>query len=160
LYDFCGVSAPGALWSQGDGEIDPYRFTQSVLKQAVTKGIRPFAGTPMTEIQEHDSSVVLSTPNGRITARLAILATGYSQAYYPKHLTTLHTTYALVTQRFAPVTRWPAQCLIWETARPYFYARTLSDGRVMMGGEDTPYPYDHEDHGLVRCKAEALIQRF
>ncbi|MFC6661781.1 FAD-dependent oxidoreductase [Deinococcus multiflagellatus] len=30
-------------------------------------------------------------------------------------------------------------CLIWETARPYLYARTTQDGRVVVGGEDDPH---------------------
>ena len=31
------------------------------------------------------------------------------------------------------------RCLIWESARPYFYARTTGDGRVVMGGADRPF---------------------
>jgi glycine/D-amino acid oxidase-like deaminating enzyme len=30
-------------------------------------------------------------------------------------------------------------CLIWETARPYLYARTTWDGRVIAGGADLPF---------------------
>ena len=52
------------------------------------------------------------------------------------------------------------RCLIWETARPYFYARQTDDGRALIGGEDTPFADDHEQAGLLVAKAERLAVRF
>jgi glycine/D-amino acid oxidase-like deaminating enzyme len=31
------------------------------------------------------------------------------------------------------------RALMWETARPYFYARTTTDGRAIVGGADLPF---------------------
>jgi glycine/D-amino acid oxidase-like deaminating enzyme len=51
-------------------------------------------------------------------------------------------------------------CLIWETARPYFYARGTADGRAIIGGEDISYSDDHRRDGLVAQRIELLGQRF
>ena len=40
-----GFSAPAAIFSQGDGQIDPYRFTQALLKASREQGLRAFQNT-------------------------------------------------------------------------------------------------------------------
>jgi glycine/D-amino acid oxidase-like deaminating enzyme len=56
--------------------------------------------------------------------------------------------------------RWPDQCLIWETARPYVYLRTTADDRVIIGGEDTPFSTDHRQTGMIARKTARLVRRF
>lgn len=160
LQSLTGLIAPSAIWSLGDGEIDPYLFTQNVMKEAVQKGVRSYSHTKILSLEEKSNSVELRTKHGRITARHAIFATGYSQEFLSHEVGTLRSTYALASEPLEDVHSWPERCLIWETARPYFYARTTLDGRAIIGGEDTTDADDHEDHQLMYRKAAALSQRF
>ncbi len=50
--------------------------------------------------------------------------------------------------------------MIWETARPYFYARRTDDGRALIGGADTEFSTDHARDGLLGRKVEQLVARF
>ena len=70
-----------------------------------------------------------------------MFATGYeTPEFLDRKIVRLHDTFALAT---APVDEFDGwgddRCLIWESARPYFYARTTGDGRVVMGGADRPF---------------------
>jgi glycine/D-amino acid oxidase-like deaminating enzyme len=48
---------------------------------------------------------------------------------------------------------------VWESARPYLYARTTPDDRVMVGGEDVSFRNpDHRD-ALVPSKASTLLEK-
>ncbi|HEX4148851.1 MAG TPA: FAD-dependent oxidoreductase, partial [Pirellulales bacterium] len=55
---------------------------------------------------------------------------------------------------------WPAAALIWETARPYFYARQTSDCRAIIGGQDTAFASDHRRDGLLQRQVQRLQRRF
>jgi glycine/D-amino acid oxidase-like deaminating enzyme len=50
--------------------------------------------------------------------------------------------------------------LIWETARPYFYARQTHDGRAMIGGADSAFASDHKRDGLVERRVARVVRRF
>src|SRR6185369_12847090 len=50
-------------------------------------------------------------------------------------------------------------CLIWETARPYFYLRTTEDRRVLVGGEDEPFADPRRRDSKLASKARRLAQR-
>ncbi len=49
---------------------------------------------------------------------------------------------------------------MWETARPYLYARLTGDDRVMLGGEDEPFAEGHADPAMMTGKTERLLERF
>lgn len=161
LRDFCGFPAPGALWSTGDAELDPYQFTQGILTKFVAQGGRALAHTEVKSIDEHSDAVVLQTPHGRVAARAAVVATGYAAgAFLKQDVGVLNTTYAVASQPLGVIAHWPDECLIWETDHPYFYARRTQDGSVIIGGEDTSSPGDHENAALLRNKVGCLIARF
>ena len=71
------LRAPAAIYSSGDGEIDPYRFTQLLLARAVESGLRVYAKSNVISTEESNSQVILRTEQSRITARAAVFATGY-----------------------------------------------------------------------------------
>jgi glycine/D-amino acid oxidase-like deaminating enzyme len=50
--------------------------------------------------------------------------------------------------------------LIWETRRPYFYARRTDDGRALIGGGDTSFARDHNREALLASKVDELGRRF
>lgn len=150
-----GISAPNALFSPDGAEVDPYRLAQHLLWRAQERGARIYDRTQVTRLDEGRSSFTAHTDRkAKVSAKYVIVATGYeAETFLGKRLAQLKNSYALATE---PVGKepWPDACLIWETARPYLYARTTQDGRVVIGGED-----DEFNSPLKREKSLAGKQR-
>jgi hypothetical protein len=68
----------------------------------------------------------------------------------------LVSTFAFATAPFTSFDGWGEdRCLIWETARPYFYARATEDGRAVVGGADFPFATAHKrDRSIERQTAK------
>lgn len=161
LREFSGIEAPAALYTSGDAEIDPYCFTQAVLARGREKGLAIYHGGDIRGFTEADGHVILRGKEHVIRCRAAVFATGYAaHDFLPGGPGTLHTTYAAVSEPLPTAGKWPDGCLIWETARPYFYARQTADGRALVGGGDTDGPFDHENPNLLAQKIKLLQQRF
>ncbi len=155
-------SAPAAILSRGDAEIDAFRFTHRLLERAAQRGVRIFDRTTVTKIDRASEQVTIHTDrDATVAAARVVFATGYeSQQYLRQNIGTLHSTYALVSEPLDPFPRWPGRCLIWETARPYLYLRTTTDDRVIIGGLDTSFASDHRRDRLVERKSTKLVRRF
>jgi glycine/D-amino acid oxidase-like deaminating enzyme len=154
------IDAPGALWSPRDGQVDPYRFTCHLLHEARRLGLRLHTQTKVNAIVRQPQQVELITANGRVTAQHVVYATGYAvQQFVGQRIGRLRSTYVLTSQGSTSTEGWPERCLIWETARPYFYARQTSDGRAMIGGEDTAFASDHKRDALVARQVTRLLAR-
>ncbi len=152
--------AHGAIFSRGDGEVDGFRLTHALFDLAQRQGARVYDRTEVTKIEPSESHVTLHTARGQVRARRVAFATGYESAeHLPKRVGRLKSTYALITEPAAPLTGWPEQCLVWESARPYGYMRSGPEGRVIIGGEDTPFKSDHRSERLLARKVLKLEDR-
>ncbi|MDB5340242.1 MAG: hypothetical protein JWN70_5861 [Planctomycetaceae bacterium] len=161
LKTLCGLQAHGALYSTGDAEVNPYSLTHSLVTRAQKNGLRAFAETRVIQTDDVAGGVKLQTDAGLIEAKQVVFATGYFAAPILSSASAeLLTSYVVTSQPLPRIDRWPDDCLIWETADPYFYLRRTADGRAMIGGEDTPYSKDHQDDQLLSEKAERLAKRF
>ena len=157
-----GIEAPGAIYSRGDGEIDAYRFTHGVLARAARAGVRIYDRTEVTSVRVHDDGVTLETSRGpRIAARRLVWATGYEAVESTRtRAGWRHSTWAMVSEPLSDFGAWSDRALIWETARPYLYARATDDGRVMLGGEDEPWASRHDSPRRLAKKTRTLLARF
>ena len=95
-------------------------------------------------------------------ARRVVFATGYeTPEFLDRSIVRLHSTFALVTAPMPSFDGWGEdRCLIWESARPYFYARTTGDGRVVMGGADRPFATAHNRRQLLTRQTARVAARF
>ena len=154
-------SAPGAIYSQGCGEIDCYRFTHCLLEAAQRAGARIYDRTPVTALDSAAAGVTLTVDGGHhIRSRRAVWATGYDTGLKLERPTgRLASTWAFASEPLEHFTGWPDRCLIWETARPYLYVRTTDDGRLLAGGEDEPYPQRHRRVTKLLEKRNQLLRR-
>jgi glycine/D-amino acid oxidase-like deaminating enzyme len=108
------------------------------------------------------TGAVLTTDEGfRIKAKKVVFATGYETAQFLKRkVVKLKSTYAIVSEPIQEFVGWGYdRCVIWETARPYFYLRTTRDGRMMMGGEDEDFVNPTRRDRLIAGKARALLRK-
>lgn len=161
LHDLTSIPTPAAIHSTGNAQINPLAFTRKVLARAQHYGLRIFGDTEVVSIEEEGAQTVARTAAARITARATVNATGYeAHEMLGFKAGDLQSTYALVSEPLASRSGWPEGCLVWETARPYFYGRLTSDGRAMIGGEDTELAEDHAEPGLLSRKTEKLEQHW
>jgi glycine/D-amino acid oxidase-like deaminating enzyme len=153
-------TAPAALLSYDAGEVDAYRLTHALLRAASDKGLRVFDRTRVTTIAHGKSRATLHTDRGhRVTARKIVFATGYeTRRFLRDPRVKLRTTYALASEPVNSFDGWTDRCLIWETKRPYFYARTCEDDRVVIGGGDEDF-INPDDHADVLPRKQGYLQR-
>lgn len=161
LTEISSIQAAGAIRSYGDAQIDPYRFALALINRGTTLGLRAFANTPIDDVRESDTGVTIKSGDRVVQAKVIVYATGYTASdFLPKSKGNLDSTYAVISGPNLQIDGWPNECLIWETARPYFYARRTDDGRALIGGEDTEFATDHDRDALVERKIERLVARF
>lgn len=156
-------SRPAALLSPVAGEVDAYRLTHRLLAEAAAAGLEVYDRTPVVKYLSEPDGVELHTGGGGcVRARKAVFATGYETPEFLDGVgVRLRSTYAFATEPLERIEGWGEdRCLIWETARPYFYARLTSDGRAVVGGADTPFATAHKRGLLLRKRSERLQQQF
>jgi glycine/D-amino acid oxidase-like deaminating enzyme len=154
---------PGALLSPVAGELDAYRLAYELLADGTAAGLEVYDRSRVTRYDSTRQGVELLTAGGaRVRARRAIFATGYeTPEFLDRKVVRLHSTFALATAPLTSVEGWGEErCLLWETARPYFYARTTGDGRAVMGGADRPFATAHNRHQLLTRQTRRLERRF
>lgn len=162
LAEEYGFSAPAAILSGGDAEIDVHRLTHGLLRRSRERGCRIYDRTEVSKIRRSGGRATLRTDRGpAVRARRIVFATGYeSQSYLRRKVGDLISTFAVVSEPMEPFPEWPGRCLVWETARPYFYLRSTPDGRILMGGGDEDDADDHRRDGLIGRKSAYLRRRF
>lgn len=157
IVDF---DAPLALWNNVSGEVDPWRLTQALLARCAGRDFSVYGRTTALDIATRRRSVEVRTNRCVIRARHVVVAAGYEAArFLTKPVARLHSTYAIVTEPVKSFAGWPRRCLMWETARPYSYARTTTDNRIMFGGEDIPFRDASRRDALVSAKGTTLLRK-
>lgn len=160
LADQFTIAREGAIHSPGSAEADPLALSRSLLAVAIARGARVFDA----EAVKYDSgpaSVIVGMDGGRvIEARHVVLATGYVMPdFVTSDLHKMTSSFAIATPP-QPGALWHDDVLIWEAASNYLYARTTSDRRIVVGGEDDPDAVAPETRDQVMPqKAEAILKR-
>jgi glycine/D-amino acid oxidase-like deaminating enzyme len=72
-------SKPGAIYSTGDAEFNPYKLAHGVIADSARKGMRVFEDTEIVHQKEDDGDLVLTSKKGyRLRCKRAVFATGYA----------------------------------------------------------------------------------
>ncbi|WML49101.1 FAD-dependent oxidoreductase [Neobacillus sp. PS3-34] len=157
-------SRDAAIYSYGDGELNPFRFTHALIDYAASKGIQVFENTEMNghHYDAQNKRMIISTKAGHsISAGRVIFAAGYEGIDIRKELlVSFVSTYTVTSKPVNDLSSWYNRTLLWETARPYLYLRTTADNRIIIGGLDdnTNYPEDR-DSKLIH-KRDKLVDEF
>lgn len=154
-----GISAPGGILSRLAARIDPYRMANRLLMRLQRLGGRVFDRTTVTTVEPSARGVSLRTREGvSVRCRHLVVATGYvAQQWLPKRVARNRSSYAFITDPVEP--EGPgvlARTMIWESARPYLYIRSTSDGRLLVGGGDDAVDVPARRDRRVEKKASAL----
>jgi glycine/D-amino acid oxidase-like deaminating enzyme len=131
------LSHAAAIVSPGSAEVDPLLLSQALLARARSHGAILLAGEAVS-YEAAGRGVLVGLDNGHaIEAGKVVLATGYVVPdWLDMPLHSISSTWAIATPAQAPGTLWRDRALLWEAGRNYAYARTTTDNRIVIGGED------------------------
>jgi glycine/D-amino acid oxidase-like deaminating enzyme len=155
-----GLDRPGAIWSEGNAELDPVRLVRGLWASLKARGAKLFAPVDVVDVQCGARGVRLATDAGTtVRAGHCVLATGYELAPFlrPPGYSVI-STWALAT-RPQPRALWCSRCLIWQAADPYLYVRSTPDGRIIAGGEDEEFADDGKRDALLPRKVAAIRRK-
>lgn len=143
LRDLAGVTGYGAIRTRGAAQFDPYRACVGVMRAAAAAGATVFERSDVRRIQPARDGVRIRTARGTVHARRVVVATGYATKQFRPLAGRfdLHRTYVLATARLSAVQRRDlglSDIMIWDTERPYHYARWTPEHRLLLGGSDRP----------------------
>jgi glycine/D-amino acid oxidase-like deaminating enzyme len=158
-----GFSAPGAILSELAAQTNAYAFTHALHQYSTTKGVRVFDRTVIRTIEHKNDTVKLVTNDGiELTAGKLIYANGYEAVnYVDKKIVQLHSTYAVISEHTTEAKQlWKDNAVLWNTADPYLYVRTTSDGRILVGGRDEKFYDPRKRDRLLPKKEKALVKDF
>ncbi|MDG0810845.1 NAD(P)/FAD-dependent oxidoreductase [Cohnella rhizosphaerae] len=129
---------PAALVTSGDGELNPYRLSVRLAERAAKKGARIYENTSLKSVEGSKGDFACQTSHGIVRAASVVYAVGYRPeiAGIGNLAIRYARTSAIATRVLPSLADWHQRWLLWETARPYLYARTTQDGRIVMGGLD------------------------
>ncbi|MBX9653184.1 FAD-binding oxidoreductase [bacterium] len=155
------LDAIAAIVTPEAADLNPYAFTHALLSHACHHGLRIFDRTALTSWTTAKDHIILETDRGvTLKPRFAILAGGFeTTTFLDEQVAKLISTYAFVSEPITQWNGWPRESVIWETARPYIYARQTEEDRLIFGGEDLPFKHETvRDHYLPK-KTDKLVQR-
>ena len=137
-----GITGFGAIRLRGNAQADPYKVCLGFLERAAFSGAAIFEGTRVRRIDSDTQGVVAHVQGGgRVHCRQIVIATGYATADF-KPLAgqfRLQHTYVVATEPLSRADRYRiglARVMLWDTRRPYHYARWTRDSRLIIGGGD------------------------
>lgn len=151
---------PGAIYTPGDAELNPFAFVHGILCRVSEQGVRVFEHSPVHGHEQADGERIRwRCGEGSVTAKHVIWATGYETQQFKKESgASLTATYAIVTEQVNKEQIWYENSLIWETARPYLYMRTTREGRIIAGGLDEPLPPGGLQEGREMHQSDMLLK--
>ncbi len=138
-----GIPARAGLRTRGSACCDPLRACDGTMRAAVRAGALVFERSAVRRIEPRRGSVRVRTAGGVVEARQVVIATGYATRQFRPIAGRfdLSHTYVLATPPLDARARRElglADVLLWDTRRPYHYARWTADHRLLLGGADRP----------------------
>ncbi|MFS0782528.1 NAD(P)/FAD-dependent oxidoreductase [Bacillus sp. 1P06AnD] len=154
-------SKEGAIVTGNDAEINPFKHAHLLIHYAHTKGTLVFERTKINGRKRTPEGDILYTDKGfAIKAKHIIYATGYeAQEEVRDPNGAIVSSYALATNPVGDIKGWHDNMMLWETARPYIYARRTVDGRIVFGGLDETTTKLGKRDSMIIHKRDLLMEK-
>lgn len=161
IEEHFSFSKPGAIITNNDAEINPYKHAQLLIQHAHKKGVQIYANTQINGKEKTDVGNILYTDRGkRIKAQYIIYATGYeAQEEIRDPNGDIVSSYAITTNPIEDIKGWYEDVMLWETARPYIYARRTKDKRIVFGGLDETTTRKEKRDTMIIHKRNLLLKK-
>lgn len=158
-----GIHAPGAILSHQAAHVDPYRMANQLFTRMLGQGMAVHARTRIDKIETGTHGIRLHTNTGhQVAATHLVMAAGYAnERWLERRVASNRSSYAFISQILPEGQLGPLRnTMIWESARPYLYARATGDGRILVGGEDDSIDIPTRRDARVQRKAQILHRKF
>ncbi|EYR62428.1 FAD-dependent oxidoreductase [Actinotalea ferrariae CF5-4] len=133
------------LWSPDTALVHPAKLAWGLRQACLDRGVRLVEGTVARDLRREGGEVVVTTDDGVVRARQAVLATN---AFPPllrrvRHLLVPVYDYVLMTRPLTTAERasigWANRQGLGDVANQFHYSRLTADGRILWGGYDAVY---------------------
>lgn len=141
MRELTAIPAYGAVRTTGHAQFDPCKACRGLIGAAAKSGAHIFERSEVTRISPHRDGVRLHTRHAVVNVKSVVIATGYTTRQFRPlagHFS-LYRTYVLATSPLSLAQRRNiglGDVMVWDTNRPYHYARWTKDHRLLMGGGD------------------------
>jgi glycine/D-amino acid oxidase-like deaminating enzyme len=161
-----GLAGAGGILTAGNSVLDPYRSCVALARAAAGRGAELFTRSKVVRIRQHEragSNVRVELEHGTIRAQHVVVATGYATRDF-KPLAgrfRMFNTYVVATPRLTAHQRHATglgNVMLWDTERPYHYARWTPDHRLIFGGQDRPQQPGRRRRAALRATTTALLE--
>jgi glycine/D-amino acid oxidase-like deaminating enzyme len=141
LRQLTAIPGRAAIHTNGGAQFDPYRACVGVLQAASASGAQIYERSPVVRIDSRHHRARIRTRHGTVEASRVIIATGYATPYFRPLAGRfrMYRTYVLATEPLSAAQRFElglSDVMVWDTERPYHYARWTPDHRLLLGGGD------------------------
>lgn len=155
-----GFDRAAAIVSPGSAEADPLSLCHALLARSVRQGGRLLRDEAVGFDGSGRKAMVQLASGRTIEAGHVVLATGYVMPDCVKSdLHRVAASFAVATLPQKPAALWPGPALVWEASEDYFYCRTTTDGRIVMGGEDEETDDPTLRESMAAAKTQALLAK-
>ena len=143
LRRLTGVPGRAAIRTRGNAQFNPFKACHGLMQVAAMAGADIYERSPVTRIHQARDRVRVHTSSGHIEASRVVIATGYATRHFRPLAGRfrMYHTYVLATPPLSIAERRQvgiADVMLWDTERPYHYARWTSTHRLLLGGGDRP----------------------
>lgn len=126
----------GILAKNSAGEVDGYLMCHSIAQECINLGARIYENTAVTEIDNLDSGIIISTAYGRkIAAKKVILAIGKNQETFLDYNVSIKTSFTLASSPVQDFSGYTSKAIVKDIDNDV-YLRTTKDNRIIIGGLD------------------------
>jgi glycine/D-amino acid oxidase-like deaminating enzyme len=161
LRRLTGLPGRGAILTGGGAQCDPYKACMGLLAAAERAGARLFERSRVRHVAATARGVRVRTAQSTIDASQVVVATGYATRDFRPLAGRfqMKQTYVLATRPLSSRERSElglGDVMLWDTGRPYHYARWTPDRRLLLGGGDRPARGGHRRAARLRTAVREL----
>lgn len=148
----------GIFSKNGGARLNPYNFTHQLLNDSKKYKARLYENTKAVSISYSDSFAKVYTEyNNYIIAKNVVVATGYNiSTFTKKEFCKKYVTYNIVTKPIKNLK--DLNLLVRDNKTIYHYFRQTDDGRIILGGADTPLAKNGIDKSIAQIKYKSLLK--
>ncbi len=157
-----GLNAYAGIESVSGAIIDPFKFSYDLLDYCSKKGMKIYDHTEIQEIKNDGTKFIVKTQDKvSIQANHIIHCTGYESGNTLREkVVNLKSTYALASEVFEEMPKAFKNHIYWDNSAPYFYFRTTSEGRIIIGGCDENFKNAIKRDSILFKKQTHLTKQF
>lgn len=165
LHRVAGIDGAAAIRTPGNAQVNPYKACVGLLRAAADRGALIFEKSAVRSIKASRDGVIVKTARAAIRADRVVIATGYATPYFKPLAARFRmlNTYVVATRRMTPAERRRiglGAVMLWDTGRPYHYARWTRDHRLMLGGGDRPLVAEQARTQVLEDSTRAVHDHF